>query len=540
MSRVVVPQRTLWTRQPQVPVRVDPRYAVPGAVAYNVAAGVNLVSGRAPTLTTGGITDGINADGRCKRATGGGDGGIKFPIPLSSSYTVVFVGTVEGGGGGLSRVFSTFNGAGGHDLFTDGTGTLWLQEWWSSAGAVQWPIPWPGGSKAPFRLVVSFAAGDAAAQPTIFLNGVKVLSTRAGTPSGTYISGGSTLGVLCRPDNTGRQGQGTVNACVYLPFVVSDALAESLSENPWQIFTPAARPVCSAAQPMAMALAGLAQAVASTSGALAVGVKITGAAVSVATANGALSTAIAVNGAAAAIASAAGKLTLGVVLSGAAIAQSLAAGALGTRYALGGTAAAHAGASGNASSTFPLSGTATGQSGAAGHLAASSPTVLTGAAAAHAAATGTLTVQFTLSGAAVAQAAASGVLSVGGTSALAGTVQAIAAASGALSVSIPLAGNAQVVAGVTGNLTTGSPLSGAAVAIAAAAGLLLVTVKLSGTAVAQAIASGGLSLRVPLSGSAIARANASGVLSGGPALYVSNARFTVRARPRNFTVTHAH
>ena len=323
----------------------------------------------------------------------------------------------------------------------------------------------------------------------------------------------------------------------------SRAECRDISENPWQVFKAPVRRIwidAGTADGGAIALAGAAQSIVSASGALSVAVPLVGAAVSVATANGALSTALPLSGVAAAVAQASGTLTLGIALSGAAFAKSVAAGALGTRFNVSGAATAHAGASGTTSSDFPLSGAAAAQAEAAGHLAAASPTALTGAASAKAAATGTVTVQFALSGAAVARASASGTLAVGGTSALAGTAQAVPAASGALSVLIPLAGSAQVVAGVTGNLTTGSPLAGAAVAVAAAAGNLMVIVNLTGAAVAQAMASGGLSLQVPLSAAAIAHANASGVLSGGLSPFVSNARYTVRARQRNFTVTHAH
>ena len=364
-----------------------------------------------------------------------------------------------------------------------------------------------------------------AGETTIFggvQDGVSAAFAKNGTVVDINADSSSAIPNILRLGSDGwgsNKFSGDVNLVLVLATGDTAALSR-LTANPWQVFVPSVRPVFSAVQPTAMALAGLAQAVASASGALAVGVRMSGVATSVATANGALSTRIAVSGAAAAIASAAGKLTLGVVLSGAAIAKSLAAGALGTRFALGGTAAAHAGASGS--------------------LAVSSPAALAGDAAAHAAAIGTLTVQFALSGAAVAKAASSGTLAVGGTSALAGTAQATPAASGALSVAVPLAGNAQVVAGVTGDLTTGAALSGSAVAAAAASGQLMVTVKLSGTAVAQAIASGGLSLRIPLSAAAIAHANANGVLSGGLSPYTSDTRFTVRARPRNFTVTHAH
>lgn len=531
--------RNKFTQQPQNILPVISEFSA--GVVFIPTMGIDIISQRLPgDYGTGLSSKVVTPAGIAASLSGSGTGKYSFKVKNSLTYSYIFYGILRSGSTyGLGRFFSTLNGSGGHDVYYDEGNSRIVINTWTTAGSNQGYVDLTV-SKNPISLVITLNCSTGAGVLNVWIDGVKKTVT-PGTASGTMLAGGSTLAFGNRGDSTDRQLNADMVLSAYTPNLLSSDLARSLSSNPWKIFRAPSLPLFSAAVGGgAAALTGAAQAVASASGAISVAVPMVGAAVSVATANGALSTALTLSGAAAAVAQASGTLTLGIALSGAALAKSVAAGALGTRFALGGTATAYAGASGTASSAFPLSGAAAGQAGATGHLTAASATALTGAAIAQAAAIGTVTVQFALSGAAVTKAAASGTLAVGGTSALAGTAQAVPAASGALSVAIPLSGAAQVVAGVTGNLTTGSPLAGAAVAVAAAAGNLMVSVRLSGTAVAQAMASGGLSLQVPLSAAALAHANASGTLYGGLSPIVSDARFAVRARQRNFTVTHAH
>lgn len=227
------------------------------------------------------------------------------------------------------------------------------------------------------------------------------------------------------------------------------------------------------------------------------------------------STIVDLAGAGIVVATSSGAISIGIPLMASAQSQAAASGdltALGSAL-LAGNATATASAGGTLSLVIPLSATAVAQALAAAGLAHDTP--LAGDAAAQGTADGMLTLNVSLAGNAIAQAAANAGLTAVSASSLAASAAAQATANGALTHAVPLTGAAVTLAAAGANITHIVPVTGAAAGASFATGGLDVSVSLQADALVQALASAGLDVQANtgLLGNAGAQASADGTLT---------------------------
>jgi hypothetical protein len=227
------------------------------------------------------------------------------------------------------------------------------------------------------------------------------------------------------------------------------------------------------------------------------------------------STLVDLAGAGIVVATSSGAISIGIPLMASAQSQAAASGdltALGSAL-LAGNATATASAGGTLSLVIPLSATAVAQALAAAGLAHDTP--LAGDAAAQGTADGMLTLNVSLAGNAIAQAAANAGLTAVSASSLAASAAAQATANGALTHAVPLTGAAVTLAAAGANITHIVPVTGAAAGASFATGGLDVSVSLQADALVQALASAGLDVQANtgLLGNAGAQAGADGTLT---------------------------
>ena len=233
MANLVIPRRELLTRQPLTPTRVIDDFC--RGVVFLPSVGVDLISGKAPGGSGTGLGKGANQDGLFNSLSGSGTGKYEFAIKDAPAYSVVWCGEINGlGASNVGRIFSTLGGSGGHELYHAASNLKF--DTWFSAGSGQGEFPVSAGTEI-LCIVVTYDASNGTNRPDVWMNGIKQVLT-GGTASGTRQPGGAKISFGGRATSSDRQGNHKINLAAYAPIKIGAELAQSLSENPWQIFAP--------------------------------------------------------------------------------------------------------------------------------------------------------------------------------------------------------------------------------------------------------------------------------------------------------------
>jgi len=229
-----------WDSQPQQSSEVNWGHPLSrGLVSlWSAASNFDSAANRLAVYTAGtGISVLPGAGGISKYFSGNGTGKITTTIPAdTTACTYVFTVSDLFVNSALGRVVSTYNGAGGHDVFLD-TGVITLQEFFTGSNA-QHTIALVGTTGRAVTVAVSMS-GVAGVTPTAYVDGIPVTVTTASAGTGTRIAGGTTLGIGCRPDSTARQlDRGKVYDVAMFNYAASaSTLAELSSKPPWQLYS---------------------------------------------------------------------------------------------------------------------------------------------------------------------------------------------------------------------------------------------------------------------------------------------------------------
>ena len=246
MSQIIVPQRRVWTRQPQQPQPLVRAIAEINPIGANFAVDASL-QGK-PFAKTSQYEPAIRVRQGAKWYFHGETNvsNVYFAefkaFTLSGEYTVVleifgnlyakhvFLTKGVGGVGGIAITTNT-------SYIADGSGTLSMQVIHYGVDSYSLPVSSFRPKQAPCTIVITGKANDVA---KCWINGVFIGSVavgdfnadttspvRIGRPVGNddndkYFYGGISLGFV-----GGRR--------------IPDALAQELSRNPWQVFRPRAQ-----------------------------------------------------------------------------------------------------------------------------------------------------------------------------------------------------------------------------------------------------------------------------------------------------------
>jgi hypothetical protein len=344
------------------------------------------------------------------------------------------------------------------------------------------------------------------AQGNLFCNGQRV--TRKGTASLGALSGNSALG-QASPTLTSYPFNGDIALFVLFSGILPDALAQTLSANPWAVLAATADEIWIGGG-SGVALASNALASAAGSAALSVAIPIIGASAASTTGQGTLSVALPL--AAAGAASVVGSATLNTnqALASSAAANTTGQGTLGVAQAIAGSGIATAQGTGSLSLSIPINSAALASAIGSGTLNGS--LALAAAAVAGVLGQGNLSLSIALSAAAIANAIGSGNLGVSGL--FESHAVASAAGQGTLTQRIPISGASLSATNGSGSLTQLVPISGSSVVLASGQGALHLTISMNAAALAQAMGVGNLTLRLTLSGHGLANAIGSATLGG--------------------------
>ena len=435
---ILTRRKSVWTRQPQGPVSLNPAYG--DAPTTWLPANQRALSYNGAFLVT--KTDGVSNPGRYVGCDA---------VAYSTAMANAAASSVNTRSFSLLAVLRLNGSTGAGVGIRDKGSNILLRR-----NSGNWSVRIAGGdysgSAVPLGVWLTYILNSSPAGVSLTVNGATVLS-------GAAASSGSMGSVLDLWSDS--QGGGSVNMDLALLHVQRRPLTpteiRALSANPWAIHRPRTRRTIitlgAPSVPAGAELDGNAQAHASATGTLTLAASLDGLALGVASANGTLSTQIPLAGAAVSVVSATGQLLTGIKLTAAAVAQTIAAGALTAQIRLDGAALAQTAAAAGLTSAILLAGSAQGQAGASGALTAGADG-LEGEARAQAGAVATLTASIRLEGTAAAQAGVAGILTTA--IPLSATALAAAIATGTLAVPILLAGHAQGVVSASGVLTDAS------------------------------------------------------------------------------------
>lgn len=182
-----------------------------------------------------GVTAAANAERHLAGKTFSGSGTGQIILPVSDTTQCTFVAIysdLTGGASLLGRLMSTYNGAGGHDVYCDGV-SLHLQTFFSGGSSQRSLSVAPGTGSVPVCLAWST---DGATSPTSVasVDGAASTVTVSANTSGSRLAGGTVLGIGGRPDTTSRQIGGRVYLAARSRYALDQATLDRISARPWQ------------------------------------------------------------------------------------------------------------------------------------------------------------------------------------------------------------------------------------------------------------------------------------------------------------------
>jgi hypothetical protein len=218
---VIVPQRRVWTRQPQQPVWVDASIIRPSLVILPPVKH-NLINRAIPTLNGGGgISTNVSEAGNVLAFNGNASGGMQFTGIGGKEYTYIYHGSIETAGSRYARFFSDEAVSGNHLCFYDG-------DYINVENGAR--FTYTSSTKA-VTLIITCSANSV----KVWIDGVLKLNSSRGTL--TY----QNVCFFNRATDWQRQFKGSAALVAWVPQYIPNALGVRLSLNPWQIFKPRRR-----------------------------------------------------------------------------------------------------------------------------------------------------------------------------------------------------------------------------------------------------------------------------------------------------------
>lgn len=198
-------------------------------------AASRIAGGNRATLgDAGGVTPatGATPDMIGYAFSGSGTGQVTVRVTDTAGCTfVALYSNLTGGASALGRLMSTYNGAGGNDIYCDGV-SLHFQVFFSGGSSQRTLNTAPGTGATPICLAWS---NDGASTPTSFasVDGAASTVTVTANTSGSRLAGGNVLGIGGRPDTTARQAGARIYLAARSRFALDQAALDHISAKPW-------------------------------------------------------------------------------------------------------------------------------------------------------------------------------------------------------------------------------------------------------------------------------------------------------------------